>query len=111
MKSLRDKVKELSNTLPLMEGREKGDMDDLIDEIVTITDYGFMQGDDGNYVAFTIKEDKEKFFFGGMVLTGDMEILESDGYRSEIIENGLPILLSNRISKSKRNYIACEFYP
>lgn len=111
MKNLREKVKELIFTLPLMEGKEKGDIDDLMDKVVTINGYGFLQGDTGNYAVFTVKEDDENFYFGGMVITDALEELEGDGYRSEILQDGLPIRLSKKMSKNKRNYTSCEFYP
>lgn len=111
-KSLKERAKEFSVQLPFMEGREKGDGRDLIGTVNTIENYGFLKGeDDRNYVVFTVRERKDKFYFGGTVLTDQMEQLEADGYRDEIEAEGLPMLMTEKKSKNKRTYTAVEFYP
>jgi len=111
-KSLKDRAKEFSVQLPFMEGRDKGDGKELVGQIVTITDYGFLKGDDNrNYAVFITKEHSKKFFFGGTVLTDQLEQLEAEGYRSEIIEEGLPMLMTEKKSKNNRTYTNVEFYP
>ena len=112
-KSLRDRAKEFSIRLPFMDGREKGDNKDLINVPVTITDYGFLPNDDGElYAVFIVKEREKVFYFGGAVLTERLQTLDADGYRDEIIEDGLPILMTERKSKkSNRTYTAVEFFP
>lgn len=110
--SLKQRVKQLSNNLPLMENREKAELDNILNKVVTINDYGFMNdGDNKPYVAFTVEEDKQNFYFGGQVLTEDMMELEADGYRDEIQKDGLPILLSKKTSKNKREYTTVTYYP
>jgi hypothetical protein len=115
MKSLKDRAKEFSILLPFMEGREKGELDRIINTPVTINDYGFLhdnsKGDDKEYVCFTIKEDPQNFYFGGQVLTENMKELEEDGYKDAILEEGLPVLLSKRKSKNKKEYTTVTFYP
>lgn len=112
-KSLRDRAKEFSVQLPLMEGRDKGETSELLGQISTINEYGFLPNEAGEpYVVFTVKERPSKFYFGGSVLTARMTELESEGYHDEIVENGLPILLSEtRSKKTNRNYTNVEFYP
>ena len=110
-KSLKDRAKEFSVQLPFMDGREKGDAKELVGQITTISDYGFLTGDNGDYVVFITKEHSSKFYFGGGVLTDQMQQLEAEGYRDEIIADGLPMLLTEKKSKNNRTYVNVEFYP
>lgn len=112
-KSLRDRAKEFDARLPFMDGREKGSTDELLGQVSTIVDYGFLPNDDGNmYVAFIIRERSGKFYFGGTVLTERMIELDQDGYGPAIREEGLPILMTSAKSKkSNRTYTNVSFYP
>lgn len=114
------KVKEVTASgLPFMEGREKGDLDKLIGETITITDYGFMEQIDKDgvvkeYVAFILKEDDENFFFGGQVLTDSMKKIEdslTDKEIEKLLENGIPVALGKKKSKNNREYTTCNFFP
>ena len=109
--NLRERTQQLSNNLPFMNDREKGEVKTLLNEIVTVDNFGFMNDEDGDYVCFTIKEQPKKFFFGGMVLTDDMHQLEADGYRDEIESDGLPIRMIEKKSKNKKTYTKVEYYP
>lgn len=117
-KTLKDRAKEFSVQLPFMDGREKGDAKELVGQVTTITDYGFLKGDvteEGNanrdYACFIVAEYKDKFFFGGTVLTDQLQQLEAEGYHDEIVAEGLPMLMTEKKSKNKRTYINVEFYP
>ena len=111
-KSLKDRAKEFSVQLPFMEGREKGDPKELLGQVTTIVDYGFLKGDDGrDYVVFITKERSKAFFFGGTVLTDQMQQLEAEGYHGDIILEGLPMLMTEKRSKNNRTYVNVEFYP
>ena len=111
-KSLRDRAKEFSVQLPFMEGREKGDVKELVGQVSTIRDYGFLQGDDGrDYAVFIVAERSKHFYFGGTVLTDQLQQLEAEGYHDEIIFEGLPVLMTEKKSKNNRSYINVEFYP
>lgn len=111
-KSLKDRAKEFSVQLPFMDGRDKGDAKELVGMISTIADYGFLKGDDQrDYAVFITKENSKKFFFGGTVLTDQLTQLEAEGYHEAIIEEGLPVLFTEKQSKNKRSYINVEFYP
>lgn len=112
MKDLRERTKEFSAQLPLMEGRDKGDSRDLIGNIVTITDYGFLPNDKGeDYAVFTVAERATKFYFGGMVLTDHLKKLHSEGYYDVIVKEGLPMLLTEKRSKNKMTYTNVVFFP
>ena len=112
MKSLRERAKEFSIQLPFMEGREKGDAKELVGTVNTICDYGFLKGDDSkDYVVFIVKERSKSFYFGGQVLTDQMQQLEAEGYHDAIVAEGLPMLMTEKQSKNKRTYVNVEFYP
>lgn len=110
-KTLQQMTAELSNSIPFMEGKTKGDLKTLYTENVTITNFGFMNDEDGDYVCFTIKEDPKRFFFGGMVLTDDMHKMEESGYKEEILAEGLPVKFDSKKGKNKLTYTTCEYYP
>lgn len=112
-KSLRERAKEFSVQLPLMDGREKGDVKDLIGTVNTIVDYGFLPNEAGEpYAVFVVKERPKTFYFGGSVLTARLSDLESEGYHDTIVEEGLPVLMNEaRSKKSNRNYMNVTFYP
>lgn len=112
-KSLKDRAKEFSVQLPLMEGREKGETKELIAQVTTITDYGFLPNEAGEpYAVFTVKERPNKFYFGGSVLTARLSELEAEDYHDSIVAEGLPMLMTEAKSKkSNRAYTNVEFYP
>lgn len=110
-KSLKDRALSMATNLPLMEGKTKADQKALIGEIVTISDFGFMPGDSGDFAVFTVLEYPENFFFAGMVLTDDLKKFEAEGYMDDIKADGLPVLFSMKKSKNKQMYTNVMFYP
>ena len=112
-KSLRERAREFSVQLPLMEGREKGDTSELLAQVTTINEYGFLPNEAGEpYAVFTVKERPNKFYFGGSVLTARLSELEAEGYHDTIVEEGLPVLMTTaKGKKSNRAYTNVEFYP
>ena len=113
MKSLRDRAKEFDVQLPFMEGREKGETRELLGQISTICEYGFLPNDAGEaYACFVVKERPTKFYFGGSVLTARLTDLEAEGYHEAIVAEGLPILMEEaKAKKSNRTYTNVVFYP
>ena len=113
LKSLRERAKEFSSLgLPFMEGREKGETDELLGQESTICDYGFLPNDKGEpYAVFIVKERSDKFYFGGEVLTDRLTQLENEGYGDAVRTEGLPILMTKKKSKNNRNYTNVEFFP
>lgn len=113
LKSLKERAKAFDVQLPFMEGRDKGETKELLGQISTITEYGFIPNDAGEpYVVFITKERTNKFYFGGSVLTARMLDLENEGYHDAIVAEGLPVLLTEEKSKkSNRNYTNVKFYP
>lgn len=112
IKSLRERAKEFSAGLPFMEGREKGETDELVGQESTIVEYGFLPGENGEaYAVFIVKERAKKFYFGGEVLTDRLSQLEKEGYSDAIRSEGLPILMTKKKSKNNRYYTNVEFFP
>jgi hypothetical protein len=111
-KSLLQFAQEMTAQLELMEGREKGNADQLLNIHTTIIDYDFLTGDDGDYVVFIVKEDKDHFYFGGGVVTDHMQKFDAAGYKEEIQQNGLPVTFEKKKSKkSGRTYTNAVFFP
>lgn len=110
--SLREKAEAMNSGkgIEFMEGRTKGDTEELLGNTVTIRDYAFISGTEGEYAVFIVDEVKDKFFFGGKVITDNLKGFTEEDH-SELKESGLPTLFSQRTSKSKRKYISVEFYP
>lgn len=110
--SLKDRAKKFEVSLPFMDGREKGDNADLVGQITTINDFGFLPNEDGElYAVFTVKERSKKFYFGGKVLTERLSDLDAEGYGDDIRADGLPMLMTKTKSKGGRFYTAVKFYP
>lgn len=109
--NLKDYAKSLTAQLKLMEGREKGDIEALFGPTTTINDFGFLSGDDGEYVVFTVQEDPKNFYFGGGVLTDHMKKIEADGFGDMVRNEGLPFTLEKKKSKQGRQYANPVFYP
>lgn len=103
MMSLKERVKNLGVAIKLAEGREKGDLEDLIGETITINNAEMVYLDTDSYVAFTVEEDDKKFYFGGQVLTQDLSTLLEEGYLDEIKKCGLPVILTREKSRKTGN--------
>lgn len=108
---LKNRVKEFNNALPFMEGREKGELNSIKGQTVTIRDYGFMENGEESYVAFIIDEVEDLFYFGGKVLTEQLNELDAEGYGDTIRNEGLPVLFSDRRSKNNRTYTHVTYFP
>lgn len=112
MKTLRERAREFSVSLPFMEGREKGDTKELIGTVNTINEYGFLPNEKGGqFAVFTVKERSDRFYFGGMVITDQLAQLEKEGYHEAITNEGLPVLMTEKKSKNGMKYTNVEFFP
>lgn len=110
MKSLQERVKELTKKLSIMEGKTKGDNSEIEDKIVTINDFDIIRGE-SDYAVYTVKEVEDTFFFGGMVLTEHLKQLEAEGYKEAIQKEGLRVMIKESKSKKGRTYYSVEFEP
>lgn len=110
--SLREKAEGMNSGkgIEFMDKRTKGETEELLDQVVTIRDYAFITGQEGEYAVFIIDEDADKFYFGGKVITDNLKAFSEEEHE-ELKEEGLPTLFAERVSKNKRKYISVEFYP
>lgn len=110
--SLREKAESMNSGkgIEFMEGRTKGESEELLDRVVTIRDYAFITGTEGEYAVFIVDEEAKKFYFGGKVITDNLKALTEEEHE-ELKADGLPTLFGQRVSKGKRKYISVEFYP
>ena len=104
MKSLKERVMELGTVVELAVGREKGETKDLLGDVVTINNAEVVEMNDDTFVAFTVAEDKKKFYFGGKVLSNDLITLLNEGYGDAIKKEGIKITLNEEKSKNNRTY-------
>ena len=116
IKSLRDRIAALNNAgVPFMEGREKGDIKNAVGSELHVDAYGYILNEKKEeYVVLSFVEMPDLFFFGGGIVTAKFKELETIASKmeiEEILQEGLPVLLTDKKSKNKRDYMAIEFYP
>lgn len=95
--------------LPLMEGKTKTDFVD--GEVYTVKEYGYLEGDNGDFVVVA---DKDTFAYGGSVVTEAFKGLDEKLTQEEIeelLQDGIPMKISKKKSKNGRKYTTCEFFP
>lgn len=93
--------------IPFMEGRNKQELSMLIDDPVHVEDYSFINGDDGDYAVFCVKEWPESFFFGNSVITDTFHQIDADGMKNGL--GSVAMICHERTSKKGRLYTAVEF--
>ncbi len=92
--------------IKFMEGREKGNLSDMLDKPLHIIDYGFITNDEGTYAVIMFAE-SDKFYFGNSIITEMLQTVESDGMKDALSEQ--PITLFSRESKKGRTYTGFKF--
>lgn len=94
--------------IPFMEGREKGNLRDLVDKPLHIVDFGFINGKDGEFGVVQFAEDDKKFYFANGIITEMLMQVDDDGMREELAEQ--PIVFTMRMSKErKQEYMTFDF--
>ena len=123
MKDVMKKAKEVAKTfdmegIPFMEGRSlatKEEMRDLFGVVVLIKDYGFINGDDGEYTVFIVDGEDELFYASGQVLTQDLHTLEGEigtgEFKNAVREEGLEVIFGRKKSKNGREYTTVKLFP
>lgn len=98
--------------LPFMEGRVKGDITE--GKIYNIVDFGFLKGDEGDFAVYITRENPNEFYFGGSIVTENLKKIEetlTDEQLVELLDKGLEIVMTSKLSKNKRKYMNCTFFP
>lgn len=110
--SLKEKMMEKNSRegIPFMKDRTKGELNEILNQNVTIRDFDFIEGKEGEYVVFIIDEVKDSFFFGGSILTSNLADLTPEE-KEEVKSAGLPVMFYEKKSKNNRRYIGATFYP
>lgn len=94
--------------IPFMEGREKGNLSDMLDKPLHIVEFGFINGEDGEYAVMAFAEDAERFYFGNSIITEMLHTVKDDGMCEELAEQAITFV--KRTSRSgKRTYTAYVF--
>ena len=108
--NLKERVKLFNNEgISFMNDRKHSKIDFIMNKEITILDFDFINGSDGEYVVFIINEDNENFYFGGSVLTANLKELKDEGYLPIIQTDGLPVKLVEKQSKRGRKYVGVEY--
>lgn len=101
--------------LPFMDGKEKLEVTgDVLGRVLTVDDFGYLDGDDGEYVVIAPKEYPKHFIYGGSVVTDAFKKLEEkmgNENMAALIQHGITFKLTELVSKNKRKYIRISFFP
>lgn len=113
---LQNKLSQITMSgLPLMEGKEKLEVKgNVLNNILTVDEYGYLEGDEGEYVVISLKEYPSNFIYGSSVVTEAFKKMDIEFSKEEIaiiLEQGLTFKLTERLSKNKRKYISVAFFP
>lgn len=118
LQELMNKAVEITASgLPFMEGKENLKVDGaVLNAKLTVDEYGYLEGDDGEYVVIVLKEYPDKFIYGSSVVTDAFKKLDTKFTDEEInflISQGLTMKLTKIQSKKNANriYTGIKFFP
>lgn len=95
--------------VPFMENAQKGNIKDILGEKLHISEFGFINGNDGRFAVIAFDEKPNMFYFGNSYITRMLEKVEEDGKQDEL--RNVEIMFESRISKTtNREYIAFEIF-
>ena len=94
--------------IPFMEGAEKADIRDLVDEPIHIIDFGFIKGDNGDFAVFQTKENEGVFFFAPTVISENLREIEADNMKNVLAKTEVVVRLTT--SKKGRDYFSLEYH-
>lgn len=101
--------------LPFMEGKEKIEVKgDILNNVLTVDEYGYLEGEEGEYVVIALKEYPNHFIYGSSVVTQAFKTLDeklNDEQKAFLLEKGLTFKLNEMMSKNKRKYTKIIFFP
>ena len=70
--------------IAFMENAEKHDLSELFDGQHVITDFAFIDGEDGEYAVFCVADKPGVFYFGSKPITADLRQIADDGQKGMI---------------------------
>ena len=94
--------------IPFMDNADKGDLRDVLGEVVHISDFGFIKNDEGgDYGVIALEERPGEFFFCNQVITDMLHQVELDDMKDELAKQAIKFELAE--SKKGREYFRFEF--
>ena len=103
----------LESKVESMEGREKGNLQDLCDGgMYHISGFDFLNNDEGEYSVFNILENHAEFFFGNQFITDKLKLVQGgldDGKitMADVIAQG--VTFTRKTSSKNRTYTIMTF--
>lgn len=117
MRNFKAVAKEMTEGSFVLAGRDKVDVNDIINTYpdgVTVTQFDFLTGDDGEFAVCAFAEDNKACFFGGKILT-DMCKAWADGYATTkdasadlTAEGGVKLRFKRSKTKANRDVTLVE---
>lgn len=99
--------------VPFMEGADRMDIKSILGKPVHIADYGFIAGDDGEFIVMQFAEFPGFFTFGNSIITDDIKEAEKElGTKAACLaelEEQVIIFNQQTNKKGTRTYIAPTF--
>lgn len=92
--------------IPFMEGREKGNIHELLDEPLHIAEFGFIHGRNGDFAVIRVLE-SDKFYFANSIITKMLRTVQADGMENELAKK--VIYFEEKVSKLNQTYITFRF--
>lgn len=115
MSSLRERAQEILKGSPVMQGREKMQMADLINQTCHISMMDMLNDEKGEpFVVFTTTEYPDMYTFGGLITTDlFIKLLPDEDEAIEAINreleaDPLEVKFTQRLSKDKKRYTVIE---
>lgn len=93
--------------VPFMEGREKGNIHEIVDEPLHIMEFGFIHGNNGDFAVIRVAEVEDKFYFCNSIITELLQTVRDDGMESELAEQ--VVYFEERKSKNGQTYMTYRF--
>lgn len=93
--------------IPFMDGRDKGDLHDLMGKELHIIEFGFIRGKNGDFGVVAFKEDKKRFYFCNAIITEMLQTVQADGMEDALAQQA--IVFSVKTSKAGQDYMTFEF--
>lgn len=103
-----DYFKKFKKSIDFMDGRDRAELADLCTgEKYHIEEFAFLNGENGEYAVFIVKENENLFYFGNSVVSDVLKQVETDNMVEELRNVG--VVFEKVVSKKKRAYIAIRF--
>lgn len=94
--------------VPFMDGAEKQNINTVFGQELHIIDFGFINGDNGEFGVIQFAEHPGKFFFVNQIATEMLREVRADDKRDELANE--VIVFEQRTSQNGRDYVTF-FFP